>query len=87
MYECAICHSKVKIPSLLYLAVPEVKDKGLTIEYKLINHNICKKCAKELLGSMFDDEAEMSEPMPICEPEVPWIDDDTLPNFAEPPKE
>lgn len=76
MYECAICRSKVKIPSLLCLAVPEVK--RLTIEYELKKCNICKVCAKELLDSMYiDDEAEMAEPMPICEPEVPWVDDDT----------
>lgn len=59
MYECAICHSEVKIPFLLYLAVPEVKDKGLTIKYELTNCNICKICAKGLLNSMYIDEADM----------------------------
>ena len=52
MYECVICRSKVKIPSLLYLAIPEVKT------YELKNYNICKVCAKDLLDSMYiDDEA------------------------------
>lgn len=31
-----------------------------------------------------DDEAEMTEPVSICEPEVPWVDDEcfTCPYYA-----
>lgn len=52
MYECEICQMQIKIPSILSIAIPQIKDKGITIEYTLNQYNICRNCAHQIIGDI-----------------------------------
>ena len=62
MFECSICHLRVKVPAVLSVAVPkQTKDKGLTIVYDLNQYNICRNCAMQIIGDI--DDAVQDETM------------------------
>lgn len=55
MFECSICHTRCKIPTILSIAIPnKTKDKGLTVVYDLNQYNICRNCAMQILGDIDD---------------------------------
>lgn len=55
MFECSICHTRGKVPTILSITIPQqIKDKGLTILYDLNQYNICRNCAMQIRGDIDD---------------------------------
>ena len=56
LYECERCNKEVYFPVILSVAICEPDRKGIKMECKLRQYNVCLDCAKKVLDFMGDKD-------------------------------